>query len=151
VRCPHYACGFKRGRLTPCIHNALMSAMKSRRVREMSALLATLVSAATDSPWTRSGRVQAMSSDSPWPRTIHVLEQSTNTYWPRTGLGHGQSRASFSPRTWTVHVHDQSATLFSSQTTSIRVKFMSQTSDGLGQFTDTLRKGRELPANSPRP
>ena len=79
VGCPHYACGFKRGRLTPCIHNALTSAKKSRRIRGMSALLATLLSTATDSPWARSGRVQAMASDCPRPRSVHVLGQSTNT------------------------------------------------------------------------
>jgi hypothetical protein len=77
TECSHYACGLKSGRLTPCIHNTLMSGKKSRWIRETSAVLATLVSTAKDSPRTRSGREQGMSSDS--PRTRHGHGQGADT------------------------------------------------------------------------
>ena len=89
-------------------------------------------------PRPQTVRGRGLAAYSQWPRTVRDLVQSMSSDSPRTRNGHGQgadveSRAWFSPRTWTVHVHDQSATLFSSQTTSVRVQFMSPTMNGPGQ------------------
>jgi len=82
--CPHYACGFEMGRLTPCLFKVLLSAKGSRPKHEISAPLSGLLAVALSSPHPRPWSVRARSQSAtttavcPCPRLIHVRDLSAN-------------------------------------------------------------------------